>query len=403
MSEITIRRVEGEALLDSYYPLVFSAFRKSPDPAAFDPDELRAKSIPYYAERYTLVLFEDDQPMATASSIPMTQTLRGKVFPMGGIGAVASSPLGRRKGNARQVVTALYPIMRESGQPISTLYPFRESFYGRLGYIQFPQVRTVEFPASGLGSLLKHTLPGEVEFCAIRDGIDLYSTFLSSIQPQVHGMALRPPGMAAQLRDQNKYWVAFARVNGDITGAMLYQITGFREELRVAAFFCRDALARHLLLAWLARHIDQVRRIWINMPPDQRLETWLYDLDVELHTRKEMPTPMGRVIDARGLSGMAAPPGASGAELTIRLTDPHCAWNNGVFRFEEDDGLIRVTANPRTYPDCDLTIEGLSALVFTGADPGEFTLRGWGTPPLETQATMRLLFPPAWTYVHEDF
>lgn len=399
MAQVTIRRVMGEELLDSYFPLVFFAFRKSPEET--NPDELREKYLPYYAERHTLVLFEGDQPMATASGLPMTQALRGKVYPMGGIGAVAAHPLGRRKGYARQVVTALYAEMRAAHQPISTLYPFRESFYGRLGYIQFPQVRTTEFATAGLASLLKQDLPGEIEFVPIKEGYDAYRAFLESLQPEVHGMALRPPLMATQLRDQNKHWLAVARLDGEVRGVMLYQITGFREELRVAAFYARDAAARYLLLLWIARHIDQTKRVWINLPPDQHLETWLYDLEVQIHTRKEMPAPMGRIIDAAHLGGMIAPAGSAGAEFTVRLSDPYCPWNNGIFRIEADDGLICVT--PTDHPECDLTIEGLAALVFTGADPGSFALRGWGTPPPDTQTAMRALFPPAAPYLHEDF
>lgn len=399
MPDVTMRHVEGEALLDSYFPLVMFAFRKSPD--EMNREELLTKYIPYYQDRQTLVLYEGDQPMATASNLPMTQNVRGKVFPMGGVGAVASHPLGRRKGYARQVVTALYPLMHEAHQPISTLYPFRESFYGRLGFIQFPQVRTVEFPTASLGGLLKKEMPGIVEFHPIKEGFDLYRAFLETIQPQIHGMSLRSPSMAVQIRDQNKHWLAAARINGEVVGVMLYQITGFREELKVQAFYAQNARARYLLLGWLARHIDQVKRVWINMQPDQRFETWLYDLEVQIHTRKEMPAPMGRVINAAGLSGMIAPHGAAGAAFTVRLSDPYCAWNNGVFRFEEDDGLICVT--PADQPECDLTVEGLSALIFTGADPDEFALRGWGNPSPETQEAMRALFPQTWPYLHEDF
>jgi hypothetical protein len=54
-------------------------------------------------------------------------------------------------------------------------------------------------------------------------------------------------------------------------------------------------------------------------------------------------------------------------------------------------------------PDCELSIQGLSALVYGTQDPGDFAVRGWGDPSPEVQAAMRTLFPPATPHLHELF
>jgi hypothetical protein len=87
--------------------------------------------------------------------------------------------------------------------------------------------------------------------------------------------------------------------------------------------------------------------------------------------------------------------------LAIRLSDPLCPWNEGVWQLETVDGLLRVSAGER--PDGDLSIQGLTALLYGTHDPGDFALRGWGNPTPAVQATMRTMFPPLLPYLHEYF
>jgi len=54
-------------------------------------------------------------------------------------------------------------------------------------------------------------------------------------------------------------------------------------------------------------------------------------------------------------------------------------------------------------PDCALTIQGLSALVYGTHDPGMFPFLGWGDAGPEAQAAMRAVFPALLPYMHEEF
>ena len=65
------------------------------------------------------------------------------------------------------------------------------------------------------------------------------------------------------------------------------------------------------------------------------------------------------------------------------------------------DGTLTVSRG-RTA-DCDLTIQGLSALVYGVNDPAEFAIRGWGNPTPDVQASMRAIFPPLVPHLHEIF
>ena len=80
--------------------------------------------------------------------------------------------------------------LRNDGDVLSSLYPFRESFYERLGYVTFPQSRQAIFKPAAMAPLLQDDLGGEVELCLMGEGYDAYNAYVTEMQPGVHGMAM---------------------------------------------------------------------------------------------------------------------------------------------------------------------------------------------------------------------
>jgi hypothetical protein len=122
---------------------------------------------------------------------------------------------------------------------------------------------------------------------------------------------------------------------------------------------------------------------------------WLADFGVKVEAAER--APMGRVLDVAKIGGMPAGPGGFAA----RIRDPLCLWNEGVWRFESDEGVLQV--RPGGEPDCSLSIHALAALAYGTHDPDDFSLRGWGDPSPAVQAVMRCMFPPSTPYLHEYF
>src|SRR5690606_33656438 len=117
-------------IITYYAPLHQYALNSSP-PVKLD---MYQKYPKFYEESTVLALFVDDKAVATTLGIPMTQNVRGKIFPMVGIAGVTSDPRTRRKGYMRQLMQATHQYFYERDFPVATLYPFRESFYERMGY-----------------------------------------------------------------------------------------------------------------------------------------------------------------------------------------------------------------------------------------------------------------------------
>lgn len=395
---LEIKQVTGEDIIDFALPIAHYAFSQSPQK---DKRDEWLELLPYLETSYFAVLFEDGKPAATARNFDMRENIRDKVYPMGGVAGVAVYPQHRRKGYARQVMQHLMHQSYEEGHVFSTLYPFRESFYERLGYVGFPQVRMIVLDPRHLTALLKLDIPGSVEVTHIKDGFEDYRAYEEKLLPQIHGMALRDD--EASFMERAQYWLALARdTGGDLIGMMVYKIEGYAKELLARRFFYSNSAGKFLLLQWLARHADQTYTAKIVTPPDVYVETWLTDLNADVKTQSiaegYSSTPMGRIIDMAKMGGMTTGEG----RFSARISDSYCEWNNGTFLFATHDGQLTVGDTSNAH--CELTIQGLSALVYGGYDPDDFVYRGWSSPITdEVLSQMRSMFPNRLVFLHEEF
>lgn len=403
-----IRRVHGAERLDTLGPLETYAFAASP---RVDDAEEQRRALAYHDQTHSLVGFDDGRPVCAGSAIAMTQNVRGRVVPAAAIAGVATHPEARRQGWVRRLLTRLLTERHEAGDVLSVLYPFRESFYQRLGYAGLPQVKALTVRPDQMGPLLARDLDGRVRLASIADGFDAYRDLLRRAQRGTHGMLLRNAASAQRLRDQNQWWVALAEtetetgdgtgnVTGDVVGAMTYQLTGHGGRLHARDLVSVSPVGRYLVLRWLARHVDQVDSAHLLVAPGERPESWQADLLATVGTRDDgVSTPMGRVLSVSGLAGIDAGDG----QFVARVTDPVLPWNTGEYRFSGQDGVLAVEPVPAGTAEWELPVQGLSALVYTGHDPLDLPFRGWGEPPSTQHAAIRAVFGPTLPYLHEEF
>lgn len=394
MTAATIRQLEGDEMLEVLYWLSTYSFNPSPpmrDKAEWQEIVKQRKGVRLFA------MFEGDDPVASVAETRMTQQVRGKLFGMAGVWGVATHPNSRRKGYCKQLMTRMLEAARRDGRPFSTLYPFRESFYQRLGYVNFQLPRKAIFNPADISPVLNLGLEGEVELMLIGDGYETYREYLQHYQQLTHGMGIfEYPDYGAA--NQNRSWLAVARVNDEIVGVMLYSLQGeevTRFKFRAIRYYYHTPQGKYLLLNWIARHVDQANVAEIWLPPYEQPETWFEDLNLKLE--QVWIPPMARVVDVSEIEDMRA----GEASFTAEISDPLCAWNDGTWQFEGIGGALLVSPAPKA--DCKLTIQGLSGLVYGTHDPADFAIRGWGDPAPEVQQAMKTVFPPKVAYLHEMF
>jgi predicted acetyltransferase len=392
--KITTRAVQGEEMLESLYALTMYSLHSSP------PFENKEDWMARVSERKGVTChaaFENGEPMSIAASTAMTQNLRGKLFPASGVWGVATQPPARRKGYCKQTIASLLAAEREAGKVFTNLYPFRESFYQRLGYVAFPLVKIAKFPLLSLSPLLKMELEGEIDLRLIGEAYDAYRAYLAEMRLVRHGMGVFDYGDRS-VANRNLVWTAQAKFDGKTEGLMLYRLVGeepTKYHFLAIRFYYLTSRARYLLLNWVARHIDQAEGAELWLPADEYPETWLADLQIKVESASR--PAMGRVLDIEKIGGMEAGAG----HFSANVSDPICPWNEGAWRFEGRDGKLQVTK--AAAADCEMTIQGVTALVYGTHDPQDLFMRGWGNPDPMLQAAQREIFPKMCPYLHENF
>jgi predicted N-acetyltransferase YhbS len=396
-----IRRIGAEERATTVLPLQAYAFESTPLPAG--EEEKFHEYVPYNAGNTTLAVEEAGTILAAATAIPMRQNVRGSTYPMAGIAGVAAHPLARRQGHVRTVMTQLLGEMRDSGHVVSALYPFRPSFYERFGYTSLPKSRRVTFSPTDMGRLLRADLPGEVSLERVKDGYHTYREFTLRLLGEWHGFSVFPDYRAERLRDENRHWLAIARVAGEVAGVVLYRIAAAGGELDADQLLTTGPLGRALLLQFFARHVDQIGTVLVTVTPDELPELWATDLATVAEARtmgRGFNAPMARVLSVDALAGMAAGPG----RLAVGVVDDH--FIAGEYVLDGTSGELEVTRGgspAATLTAARLTAAGLSALVYGVLDPAEVVIRGLGAIPDDAARELRAMFPRRLPFVSASF
>jgi len=388
---VEIRELELQEAVHGLHFLSSYAFTPTPPLPDFDQYAERIRNRT--GSKYFGVLVNNQLQAISCATTPLTQNLRGKLVPMGGVANVATHPAARRKGYVRQMMSRIFTEFHENQVATSCLYPFKETFYQRMGYASLPQTKRIQFNPQCLSALLKMDLEVTFDLVSFYDGYENFRRFCQQVQKTTHGMALfSVPHKAAAKSHEN--WLVFAKMQGEIIGAMNYTLKDqiMNQTLHGHDFLFSNPEGKFALLNWIARHIDQVGNVILTIPPNRNGENYYTDIRPE-HQGVFVP-PMGRVVTLAALNGLPCGEG----ELTVQISDPYCEWNTGVWHLSGEGGKLQIMSG--STADCDLAIQGLSALVYGVTDPEELSLRDWGNPDTEQQAILRGLFPPAIPYLH---
>jgi len=367
---------------------------------AINPEEVLAAEI-------------DGKIVAALQCFSFQQSVRGSVKNMGGIGGVWTYPEYRNQGCVKALMKSAFLEMRMQGICVSMLTPFKESFYGSLGYAIANATNEINIPVSSLSQYLK--LPNSSNLTCDRlaatEVKDILSNFLyenlrsQSLLPHSHGLAItnftydqwwhlhRQKLCVVIKRDRQP--VAMAIYAIDSSGNLPMR----DRQIEISSIFWTDIASRDRLLHFLASHRDQIYSLKMPVPIGASVHTWLSDAG---RLDSTMTDPwMVRAIDIVGaLHGL---PIAS-EPFTFALSDPYCNWNDGVFGVNGDRGQIMVKrysngdgSNPAI--DFRATIAGISALIYGTHAIGELVHKQWITEITpETCERLEKCFTPCLIY-----
>lgn len=344
--------------------------------------------------------YVDGDPAAKVGVIPMTENVRGKLVPMGGITGVASMPVARRGGHIRALLQHAIETMHTDGQVVSTLYPFKSSYYEMFGYAGFQVPMWTRIKPEALAPYMSTLKEGSIKQRLSRDAKEDIFGLVQRMHGTVHGMGCLPQIRVEHEAEEYPTWFVSVHETGQITGGLSFKVNidgGFLE-VQMALWSTDNAMFH--LLDFLSRHVDQVKEIRMPLLPGNDPHLWVSEnggITILSNIEQAWNAPMGRIVSIAGLNGIPVGDG----EISITVRDSQAPWNDGVWTLAGAGGELHVRAGG--VPTGDVSINGLSSFLYTGLDPKFLTVRGWGSVDERTADTLQSLFPPAVPHLHEMF
>ncbi len=278
--------------------------------------------------------------------------------PMGGIAAVACLPASRGKGYAGQCLKYALEQMRESGQAVSTLFPFSFDYYDRFGWAWVGVQRTYEVKTRAL----KAAPETEDARAATESDRPAIAMAYTEFAKRYRGALVRNEKLWNQVLNNGdkeyRYTYLYEKA-GQVEGYLTYK-GGNREGTKLREFIALTPRARRALLGLLRRHEMQIEKFTWDAPSDDPLWSTLMHWDL---TTKAEPTTQARIVDIpTAIAAWRPDPGASGRTV-LQVQDSCAPWNQGTWQIEFADGESRAVRTD-SAAQISLDIRALSQAYF---------------------------------------
>jgi predicted acetyltransferase len=360
--------------------LIAHSFPGPSRPLAWLESQLRSPVWGGGAE--TLLLGRDGARIVAACQVhPLRQWVAGSRLPCCGIGTVAISPTYRRRSLGAELMTEALRASRERGDVASALYPFRVSFYQKLGYGQAGEVLQYQIPPQNLPDSPERTRVELLDTDDARaEALELYSDWMRGQNGQLE----RPPRLWRELVGEHDRCLAGYRgADGRLEG---YALLVYRPDLpRAERYVEVDELvsttvaARRGLYAWLASLSDQWEQILMRALPAERLGDAIREPRLPAGTaplwRLWAPAAvllhgtMFRLLDLKAAWQQRTVAAASDLTVKLEVEDAQLANNAGSWILSLRDGSTTVEASGRPQLTLRLNISTLSRLYISSLRP----------------------------------
>ena len=329
-------------------------------------------------------VFIDGTIVSTLKNINFKQSIRGVLKDMGGIAAVATAPEYRRQGHTKALIKAAFLDMKQKGQVVSALHPFKESFYAAYGYVTTNTWIDVKIPSHSITHYLDgvNKLDSHWQFERVKT-VDVKAEVLSSVTQ----LETIPHGLVIDPARSDEIWqgyhrnsrVVFVKRDGKTQAIAKYTKKGNLEtgEIAIREMYWQNLDARDKLFGFFALHQDDCPYIWMQVPFGTNFRSWLRDAMTLFETKIYYRPMMVRVIDVeKAIESLPAP---VEGEINFTLQDNYCDWNSGDYQLISQGGKLKAVRAKDNSRKVMMTIEGLSALVYGALSIQEGVHRGWLT------------------------
>jgi len=340
---------------------------------------------------------------------PFEMRVSAGYLPMGGVSMVATWPEYRKLGLAKKMMIAAQEEMKKTGRCLSILFPFKYSFYDRMGYglacelciCEFDPIKLRRFAPEGYRLV---EVDGRKHWRVFED---LHQRF----RLHYNGTVKRDAA----------YWQTryFERVQLRVHPYLVYRgkthrgfvITALKEpqeypksQMSIIEYAWTEPAAAQAIFGFLENHKEQMKTIRMMTPRDLDLFPYFIDprIEVKLH-----PKMMIKLVDAAAAIEKRTYPGLHHGRLGINLLGEETApWNTGRYELSFDDERAEVTKLPKRRPSramVKISIRSLSQLYMGYYSVGELAAMNAITGPEGALEILAQAFPKTPTYIHDWF
>lgn len=329
-------------------------------------------------------VFIDGTIVSTLRNIIFKQSIRGVLKDMGGIAAVATAPEYRRQGHVKALMKAAFWDMKQKGQVVSALHPFKESFYAAYSYVTTNTWIDVKIPSHSIAHYLDGVkqLESNWQFERVK-AVDVKAeilSFVTQLETIPHGLVIDPDRSDEIWQNHHRNsQVVFVKRDGTTQAMAKYTKKGNLKtgEIAIREMYWQTLEARDKLFGFFALHQDDCPYIWMQVRYGTNFRAWLRDVMTPFETKIYYRPMMVRVIDVeKALENLPAP---VEGEISFTLQDNYCNWNSGNYQLISQAGQLKAVRAKNNSSKILMDIEGLSALVYGALSIQEVVHRGWLT------------------------
>jgi predicted acetyltransferase len=339
----------------------------------------------YVAERGGLVL-------AHAFLFALQGWFGGTRVNFGGIASVGVAPEARGEAVARALLDELHRRANERGDALTLLYPFRQGFYERSGFVAVSPTLLLTLHPRAIPEFWADPAqaPGIVRAATGSDRSGILAAY-DAVARKRTGWIVRPERLwENRLVDERRRWFVLDRegsVAGYVCWTLKQQESHAEIRLDVGDLVASDEPARRRLLALVGAQRDQVAEVTLEVGDDDPIDRALVDMDSARHGSERVEHALGalvggpmvrladdtRAIEARGYRSDGV------VDLAVDGAPPTSV--------EIRDGVAKV-GPPRGGPLVQADRRALAAVLYGGLSASDAARLGWLTA--DTSRTLRL-------------
>lgn len=372
-----IRKIKDSDLKQVRKLHVYSTGRQWTD------SEPSKETLAFYTLDEIIGMFNGEELMSMIRNYTFNQSVRGTVKRMGGVSHVATFPEYRLKGYAKQLMKAAFLDMKEKHHPVSTLHPFKESYYEAFGYVGTNDNVLLNMSMDGLYPYLKnqHEIQGKWEEKRVR-AVDVQQEFedfkLQLNLKKHHGLVFLNDMSSEYWKDDHEdVLVVFIKKDDEIVAGAKYIKIGNGEggRLFVIEMYWKTLEARLMLFRFFAKHIDQFSHIELRFPFGTNFFPLVKDCSRPFEVSVNNRPWMVRIIEA--MEAVKDIEVESEGRAVLSLKDDFCTWNNGTYILEAVDNRLVMRRTEIEKPQINMDIKGLTALLYGVYSVEELEFKQW--------------------------